>query len=134
MGSSGLNPFKSSGGGYFKNPLKAAKRIYRESENLSLGANVMNATGTNYVGKAIYGKEDAEEAAKDKAQDARAADRKAAASARAEAAAAYNSEVIAGKRRRKAGSVLSRSGAGVSDPVTSVLASASTYGKQTLGA
>lgn len=123
------NPMK-----VLKNPLSAAKSIYKLSEKTSVGAQVMNATGTNYVGKAIYGKDDAQAAAEKAARDAANADAQAAADARAQAANAYNADAIASKRRRRAGSVLSRSGAGITSTVDSVLAAAATYGKQTLGA
>lgn len=125
---SASNPIKA-----LKNPLGSLKKVYKLSEKTSAGAQVMNATGTNYAGKAIYGREDAQAAADQAAADAQAASDKQSAQARADAAAAYNADVIAGKRRRKAGSVLARSGAGVQS-VDSVLAAAATYGKQTLGA
>jgi hypothetical protein len=55
----------------------------------------------------------------------------AAAGARASEADSYNANVINSKRRRRAGSLLSQSGSGVTG--SSALAQGSTYGKTSLG-
>jgi hypothetical protein len=111
-----------------KNPLQAAKDQYKSVDALNVGhrVNMGLGIGDKFSG-AIYANADAaKKEAMDKAN--------AISAARAKELAAANANVIDQKRRRKASSVLAKSGAGLTDTTNTVLSAAASYGKPTLGA
>lgn len=130
--------------GKFLNPVNVAKAlkpptskkdlvsIYKNTKEINVGRGIAGAlTGSDAIEQKLYGNQEAKDQANKDADTYAAQQAADALKAQNDAADATNQQNILSKKRRKASSVLSKAGSGLTD---SVLGSAATYSKTALGA